>query len=147
MLRGDVQGMWGSLGSALQGVEDKEHVIVAESDKTRSPLIPDVPSIFELAAKLPDAEKAMPLLDAWDALNAVGRPIAGPPGIPADRLVFLRDAFQKSMTDPDFVKSMADAKRELSYASGQETEDIAKTSTDLAPDVKAKIVAAIKGEI
>ncbi|SON57767.1 TRAP transporter solute receptor, TAXI family [Hartmannibacter diazotrophicus] len=147
MLRGDIQGMWGSLGSAIQGVEDGEHVIVLQSPKKRSAQLPDVPSVFEKAAALPNAEAVMPVLDAWDALNAVGRPVAGPPGIPEDRLAFLRDAFQKAMTDPEFVKLMADTERDLDYASGADMEQIAKAATDLAPDVHDKIVAAIRGDI
>ena len=39
----------------------------------------------------------------WEALSAVGRPIAGPPGIPADRLAFLRDAFAKAVADEEFL--------------------------------------------
>lgn len=147
MLRGDIQGMWGSLGSAQQGVADGEHIIVVQSGKKRSALLPDVPTIFELAAKLPNAAEELPLLNAWDALNAVGRPVAGPPGIPADRLAFLRDAFDKSVHDPDFVKKMTASKRQLSYASGPEIEQIAKDSTEMSPAVKAKIVAAITGKI
>jgi len=59
--------------------------------------MPDTPTIRELAKNLPNADKAMKIIVGWEALSAVGRPIAGPPGIPADRLAFLRDAFAKAV--------------------------------------------------
>ncbi len=35
--------------------------------------------------------------------QALGRSIYGPPGMPGDRLIALRDAFEKTMRDPEFV--------------------------------------------
>ncbi len=147
MLRGDVQAMWGSLGSALQGVQDGDHRIVVQSDRVRSPLVPDVPSIFEFIEGRENAAEIGPIMDAWDALNAVGRPVAGPPGIPEDRLAFLRDAFRQAMEDPEFVQMMAEAERELAYLSGEDMLNVAKAATELTPEVKEVIVKAIRGEI
>ena len=147
MLRGDIAGMWGSLGSAIQGVEDGDHKIVAQSDPERSPLLPDVPSVFEFIDARPDAAEVHQIMDAWDALNAVGRPVAAPPGVPEDRLAFLRAAFEQSMNDPEFIKTMTDAGRELSYVGGEKMGKIARTATEMSPEVKAVLVAAVRGEI
>lgn len=147
MLRGDVAAMWGSLGSAVQGVADGDHVIVAQSDVERSPLLPDVPSVFEFVDALPNAAEIKPILEAWDALNAVGRPVAAPPGIPEDRLAFLRDAFAKAISDPDFVAGMNKAERELSFVDGERMGKIATSATNMTPEVKKLIVAAVRGEI
>ena len=35
------------------------------------------------------------------AANEIGRPIIATPGIPADRVKILRDAFMKTMNDPE----------------------------------------------
>lgn len=147
MLRGDVHAMWGSLGSALQGVQDGDHRIVVQSDRVRSPLVPDVPSIFEFIEGRENAAEIGPIMDAWDALNAVGRPVAGPPGIPEDRLAFLQEAFKQAMEDPEFVQMMAEAERELAYLSGADMLKVAKAATELTPEVKDVIVKAIRGEI
>jgi tripartite-type tricarboxylate transporter receptor subunit TctC len=147
MLRGDVQAMWGSLGSALQGVQDGDHRIVVQSDRVRSPLAPDVPSIFEFIDGRENAAEIGPIMDAWDALNAVGRPVAGPPGIPEDRLAFLRDAFRQALEDPEFVQMMTEAERELAYLSGEDMLNVAKAATELTPEVQEVIVKAIRGEI
>ncbi|MDH3264047.1 MAG: tripartite tricarboxylate transporter substrate-binding protein [Paracoccaceae bacterium] len=147
MLRGDVHAMWGSLGSAIQGVTDGDHRIVVQSDRVRSPLVPDVPSIFEFIEGRENAAEIGPIMDAWDALNAVGRPAAGPPGIPEDRLAFLRDAFRQALEDPEFAQMMTDAERELAYLPGEEMLKVAKAATELTPEVKDVIVKAIRGEI
>ena len=147
MLRGDVAAMWGSLGSAIQGAADGDHVIVAQSDLVRSPLLPDVPSVFEYVDGLPNAAEVRPILDAWDALNAVGRPVAAPPGIPEDRLAFLRDAFAKAMSDPEFVAGMTKAERELSFMDGEKMGKVASSTTNMPAEVKDVIVAAVLGKI
>lgn len=147
MLRGDVDAMWGSLGSALKGIEAGEHKVILHAEKETRPEFGGAPSIFEVAATLPNAERAQKILRSWEALNAVGRPVAGPPGIPEDRLAFLREAFQKAMTDAQFVAESAEAGRDLLYASGEEMADIAKTATELEPDIKELFVRAIRGEI
>ena len=41
--------------------------------------------------------------------QGIGRPFIAPPNLPADKLKMLRDAFDKTMKDPDFI---ADAKKQ-----------------------------------
>lgn len=50
------------------------------------------------------------------------RPFSGPPGIPAERLQQLRDAFEKTMQDPAFLKEAQDAKLIIESVSGTEIE-------------------------
>ncbi len=147
MLRGDVAGMWGSLGSALKGVAAGDHKIILQSSRKRSAALPDVPSIFEYADKLDNAEEVRQILAAWQALSDVGRPVAAPPGVPEDRVAFLREAFRQTISDPEFVATAKKSKRALSYASGEEMAEIAKAATDMSPEVKKIFVAAIRGEL
>ena len=35
-------------------------------------------------------------------MQEIGRPFAGPPGIPADRMKILRDAFEKAAKNPEY---------------------------------------------
>ena len=146
ILRGEVQGMWGSLGSALQPMQDGDQRIVVQSGNKPDARIPDVPTVMTLAKDLPDTSKVMPVLKAWEALNAVGRPVAGPPDIPADRLAFLQEAFKKAMNDPEFQAKMKANDRSLVYASGDEMVQIAKDATEMSDSVQQKIVSAIKGK-
>ncbi len=147
MLRGDVHAMWGSLGSALKGIESGDHTLILHGEKNPTGILEGVPSIYDIAMTMDDGERRVKILESWEALSAVGRPVAAPPGVPEDRLAFLRDAFQKAMNDPEFVAQAKEAKRALSYASGDDMAGIAKTATELDPEIEALFVAAIRGEI
>lgn len=147
MLRGDVQAMWGSLGSALSGIEDGELIIVLHGEKEPDGLLAGIPSIYDIAMSMENGEERVKILESWEALSAVGRPVAAPPGVPEDRLAFLRDAFEKAMNDPEFVQGSIESERELLFATGDQMARIARAATDLTPEVKAKFVAAIRGEI
>lgn len=148
MLRGDVDAMWGSLGSALKGIEAGEHKVILHAEKETRPEFGGAPSIYEWAeAHAEDKDRAMKILKSWEALNAVGRPVAGPPGIPEDRLDFLQEAFAKAMNDPEFVAQGQETGRDLLFATGDEMAQIAKDATELDDDIKALFVRAIRGEI
>lgn len=147
MLRGDVQAMWGSLGSAIKGIESGDHTLILHGVKNPTGILADVPSIYDIAMKMEGGDRRVQILESWDALSAVGRPVAAPPGVPEDRLAFLRDAFAKAMNDPEFVAMASENDRDLSYASGEDMARIAKAATELDADIEALFVAAIRGEI
>jgi len=147
MLRGDVHAMWGSLGSALKGINSGDHMVILHGEKTPTGILEGIPSIYDVAMGMDDGENKVKILESWEALSAVGRPVAAPPGVPEDRLAFLRDAFEQAMNDAEFVAIAKDAKRALSYASGEDMAGIANSATQLDADVEALFVAAIRGEI
>lgn len=147
LLRGDIQGMWGSWGSARKGVAAGDFRIVTHSARDGDPNTPDIPSVFDYAAKTDDPAKAEEILVAWDALSAVGRPVAAPPGVPEDRVEFLQQAFEKAMTDPEFVDKAKQSKRDLNYIDGAAMARLAKSATDLTPEIRKLFVAAINGEL
>jgi tripartite-type tricarboxylate transporter receptor subunit TctC len=64
--------------------------------------LPQVPSFLDLV-KTPREQAMVRLLQSNQLL---GRSIYAPPGIPADRLAALRDAFDKTMRDPEFLARM-----------------------------------------
>jgi hypothetical protein len=61
--------------------------------------LPHVPSASELA-KEPDQKQILNLLLIGQAM---ARPFAAPPGIPADRKAALIAAFDRTMKDPEFL--------------------------------------------
>lgn len=147
LLRGDVVGMWGSLGSVIKGVKSGDNRIVVQGGQTRSAELPDTPTLYELTEKLGDPAKAKEILDSWAALSEVGRPVATPPGVPEDRVAFLRKAFSDVFADADFQAAAKKAKRELSFETGENMGKIAKAATVLTPEIEALFIAAIKGEL
>lgn len=84
-----------------------------QSDRVRSPLLRGMPSIFEFLAGAPNVAEIDPVMDAWDALNAVGRPEVALPRVPVDGVALLRGAFAKAKADPEFGAMTTEAEREL----------------------------------
>lgn len=60
------------------------------------------------------------------ASGSLGRPIAASPGIPPDRVKILRDAFAKTMADPEFLSEIKKRRYDLEPVSGEEVEALAK---------------------
>jgi tripartite-type tricarboxylate transporter receptor subunit TctC len=96
------------------------------SRMTRDNRLPNVPSIAELA---PAGSKA--LLSALKAAQNIGRAIALPPGVPADRVKDLRDAFAAMTKDERFLKEADKMGLETGLIRGEElNRDIEITLND-----------------
>ena len=68
----------------------------------RPPELAEVPSITEFGRN--DAEKAF--LQIYTIGAEIGRSLALPPGVPADRVAIWRAAFMKMLDDPDFRQAV-----------------------------------------
>ncbi|MBI2229319.1 MAG: hypothetical protein HYU46_09480, partial [Deltaproteobacteria bacterium] len=71
--------------------------------------------------------------------DALGRPLLATPGIPPDRVKVLRDAFAKTMTDPEFLAEVKKLKYELDPTPGEALEALAKELIAQPPDVVARL--------
>jgi tripartite-type tricarboxylate transporter receptor subunit TctC len=112
---------------------------LVHSGTIRYPKLPDVPTMYDLMEthKTSDAVKgvAKVLLSSGD----FGRPFFGPPGMAADRVKLLREAFTKTMNDPALL---ADAKKrgwDLDPSSGEGLEAIAKEVMVQPPEVVERV--------
>ncbi len=127
ILRGDVEGTWGSWGSRRKLVDDGLMKVVLQGGTERIADLPDIPTWFEVVK----TERGKAILTVLDSLNAIGRPLAASPGIPPERLAFLRQAFDQTMQDPDFLAEAAQAKRDLDYASGERIAEMAVSAVNI----------------
>ena len=144
LLRGEIDGTYGSYSSRLKMIKGGEQFVILQSGTQRAAELSKIPTWMEIAP----TDHAKQILEVLDAMHATGRPLAAPPGIPGDRLAFLRQAFDKTMQDPDFIKSAEKAKREVNYLSGQDMEKLIQTSLDISnPEIKKIFIDAIKGDI
>jgi tripartite-type tricarboxylate transporter receptor subunit TctC len=69
------------------------------------------------------------------AAGALGRPLVGTPGIPPERVTILREAYNKTLKDPDFLAEIERRKYELQPVKGEELEAMAKDVIAQPPDV------------
>ena len=98
-----------------------------------------VPSVFDYART--DADRAV--LDVHFKQLLLGRPWAGPPGIPPDRLGALRAALTATMHDPDFLAEANKAGLDIDPASAEEAEALLKRFASFPPEVFRKAQEAI----
>jgi tripartite-type tricarboxylate transporter receptor subunit TctC len=141
MERGEVDGVtnswdsWKSLNPAWLA-EKKINLLVQTEPKAKDL---DIPSVQELA-KNEDDRKVIQLIISGDAL---GKPMATSPNVPADRVKALRDAFDATVKDSEFLKAAAAARIEVSPISGVQLQDtvekVLATPKNLAARAKAII--------
>ena len=122
-IRGDVTGIAVINRSALDFSSDGSLIPVAVTGRKRSDLLPDVPTIFETASILED--KAL-WIDFRAGVAEIGRALVTTPGTPADRIAFLRDAFEQILNDPKFRQVAKERGLPIDYASGQEVQSAIK---------------------
>ena len=100
--RGEVDGgyaAWADLAYRNRDWLDQKQVNLLFFMADRHPkLAPDVPLGTELA---PTAE-GKAVLGLFTAPNVIGRSVLTAPGVPADRVAILRQAFAATLEDPDF---------------------------------------------
>jgi tripartite-type tricarboxylate transporter receptor subunit TctC len=113
--------------------------ILMQTGQTRDPRLADVPTLRELMDehKTPEADRRM--VPMVLAATDFGRPIVAPPGTPTDRLKIFREAFLKTMKDPDLL---AEAKRknfDITPSTGEELEALAKLVMAQPPDVVERV--------
>ena len=113
--------------------------ILMQTGKNRDPRIADAPTIYELMNEYKTPESARRLLPLVFAASDFGRPIVAPPGVRPARIKILREAFLKTMSDPDLL---AEAKRknfDISPSSGEELEALAKQVMAQTPEIVARV--------
>jgi tripartite-type tricarboxylate transporter receptor subunit TctC len=108
---------------------------LVQSGAKRYAKLPDVPTVYELMEthKTPEATKrlARVLLSSGD----LGRPFIAPPGMPAERVKVLREAFAKAMNDPALMADAQKRQWDLDPLGGEELEAIAKEIIVQPPEV------------
>jgi tripartite-type tricarboxylate transporter receptor subunit TctC len=97
-----------------------------QTGRTRDPKLPDTPTIYELMDQYKTPESTRRLANVILAAGALGRPLTGTPGTPRERVTILRQAFNKMLSDPDFLAELEKRKYELQPVKGEELEAMAK---------------------
>ena len=100
--------------------------VLVQSGKQRHPALSDVPTIWELADKHAVGEEDRQLIRLVVAAAEFGRPFVAPPGFPKIQLALVREAFLKTMRDPEFLKEAAKAGLEVNSTGGEDLERLAR---------------------
>jgi tripartite-type tricarboxylate transporter receptor subunit TctC len=102
MERGEVDGALTSFNTVKVTKQDwlrekKVNILVQYGE--RSAELPDVPFAVELAKTEEDKQ----MLSFYVSSEQVGRAFLAPPGIPPDRVATMREAYDKTMQDPELL--------------------------------------------
>jgi tripartite-type tricarboxylate transporter receptor subunit TctC len=140
MERGEVDivgayGLPGILVSHPGWVQRGEAAILYQAAVKRHRLLPDVPTLPELA----QSDEGREVLHAAASTGEIGRSILTTPGVPPERLAALRSAFQAMLGDPAFLAACEKRNLMIDGATGEEIDQIVRETLQLPPVVAEKI--------
>jgi tripartite-type tricarboxylate transporter receptor subunit TctC len=144
MQRGEVNGECGFYASSIKSqfhddVKSGRMKLVIQMGPEKSTEFGNIPSVYDYART--DEDRAV--LDIHFKQLVLGRPLAGPPGIPPDRLKALRDAFAATMKDADFLAEANKVGLDIDYASPEEVQNLLKHFATFSPAIFEKARRAI----
>jgi tripartite-type tricarboxylate transporter receptor subunit TctC len=135
MQRGEVGGMCGTYESisrdAAEMIKDGKLKILFNTEAKRSALLKGAPSIQEY---IKDARNKQ-LLDFINSATELGRPIAAPPQLPADRAAALRKAFMTATSDPAFLADAQKQGLEVDVLPGEDIQELVKNLYRIPKDI------------
>jgi tripartite-type tricarboxylate transporter receptor subunit TctC len=111
-----------------------------QTEKQRHPKLPDVPTVFELMDQYKVAETKRRLVNTYLGLWGFGSmPIVSTPGLPAERIKLLRDAYSKMFSDPELLEDIAKKGWEPRPVNGDELQKLAQEVVNQPPEVAAAL--------
>jgi tripartite-type tricarboxylate transporter receptor subunit TctC len=141
MLRGEVIGALEAASSNAEFVArgNGRYVLAIAGEHSGVPGVPQARDFVTDPANLR-------LLDLVELIADVGRPTAGPPGIPPGRLEILRDAYMKAATDMELLAQAETLNIPIQPARGDEVATKVSMILDQPPGVIATLRRAAQPE-
>jgi len=138
MERGEVDGAFTSYNtlkvSLLDWLRDKKINILVQYGE-RSADLPDVPYAVDLAKTEADRQ----LIAFYVSSEQIGRAFLAPPEIPADRIAVLRETYDETMQDGEFLHEIDQSHSEFSPLSGDKVQKLVAATADVSPAVVARV--------
>jgi tripartite-type tricarboxylate transporter receptor subunit TctC len=94
--------------------------VIAQIGLEKDSHFPDVPLIMDLATTTAERQ----VMELVFAQQLMAWPISAPPGVPTDRVQALRDAFDATMKDPEFLAEAARQKVLINPVSGTKIAEL-----------------------
>jgi tripartite-type tricarboxylate transporter receptor subunit TctC len=144
MERGEV---FGRAGQSWDGwkvtrpdwVRDKKINVLTQIGLERAKDLPHVPLALDLAK----TDEQRHIIELFSDSVAIGRPLVVGPGVPAERVAILREAFRKTMSDPQFLDEAAKVGYEVGPIFGDELQALIGRLMATTPEIAKKAQEAI----
>jgi tripartite-type tricarboxylate transporter receptor subunit TctC len=116
--------------------------ILIQTSRKRHASIPEVPTLWEFMEKEKASDSNRRLATVALGSGGFGSwPIVSTPGLPPDRTKILREAYAKTLQEPDLVDEAKKRGWELRPVGGEELEVLAKEVSVQPPDVMERMKA------
>ena len=112
---------------------------LAQTGKKRDISLGDVPTIYELMDQYKTSEIGRRLATVMLASNIFGRPWLTPPGVPAERVRMLREAWNRTVKDPEFLAEAKKRRWPVEPVLGEELDSLAKEVITQPPEVVQRL--------
>jgi tripartite-type tricarboxylate transporter receptor subunit TctC len=99
-------------------LRDHKVVVVMQSGIKRNPDLPNIPLVREMAS----TEQGRRILEFIDSDSAIGWSVVAPPGVPADRVKALRQAFEQMIKDPKFLEDAKKRHLDIAPSTGEQVQ-------------------------
>lgn len=119
---------------------NREIGLLVQYALARHPDLPDVPAVVELGK----TDEAKQILTFYASGAEVGRSLAAPPGVPAERVRLLRAAFDAMLKDPEFLAEIEKTKLEFHPASGEQLEQLIRNTANAPPQLIEKMQSILR---
>ena len=110
-----------------------------QTGRKRDPQLPDTPTFYELMERYNTNDAGRRLATLVMAPNEFGRPWTAPPGMAADRLKILRDAWIQTLKDPDLLDEAKKRKWPVEPVDGEKLAALAKEVIAQPPEVVQRL--------
>jgi tripartite-type tricarboxylate transporter receptor subunit TctC len=133
---GETEGICGLSWSTMKAsrphwISDHKLNVILQVGLKKLPELPDVPNAADLIAD-PVKKRVLELILIRQEF---GRPLAAPPGVPADRLAVLRQAFDETIKDPEFRAEADKLQLEIDPLSAGEIDKLLATAYATPKDI------------
>lgn len=95
---------------------------LVQTGAKRDPRLNEAPTLNELMEKKKTSTLSRNVAKALLVSATLGRPLIGTPGIPADRIKILREAYLKAFTEPEVIEEAKKNRLDLATLPGAEVE-------------------------
>jgi tripartite-type tricarboxylate transporter receptor subunit TctC len=137
-----VSSAWNSWRVTHSGkLIDGDLVAVIQTGLKRNHELPNVPLMQELV----DDPVAKKVIEFASAGAMIGRALLAPPGLPEERVAFLRDLFDKMVADPAMIEMATKRNLELDPTPGAVVQGYSDAIVKTPADVVEKAAQAFKG--
>jgi tripartite-type tricarboxylate transporter receptor subunit TctC len=117
-------------------------VVPFQTGLQRHPDMPLLPLVSDLAV----ADEGRGILEFMNSDSTVGWNVVAPPDVPPDRVAFLREAFDATMNDPEFLADAQKRGLEIVPGRGTEVQQIVGRTLATPPQAVARLKAIIDGK-